>query len=115
MNADTVLPEGARMKVTIEWPTLLNGTTPLQLVTIGRVVRRGALSLAVAMEHYQFRTRKRISDCDFSGEVAEAAVPVGQSLTSPIYAAGSKLTANGLRRLPSGKNEPRREPEVIPV
>src|SRR4051794_23927923 len=31
--------DGSRLKLTIEWPSLLNGTTPLQLVTFGRVVR----------------------------------------------------------------------------
>ncbi len=115
MNADNALPEGARMRVTIEWPTLLNGTTPLQLVTIGRVVRRGALSLAVALEHYQFRTRKRTSDCDLADGMAEVAVGGGQSATSPLYAAGTRLNANSIRRVPAAKNQSRREPEVIPV
>ena len=53
------MTDGMRLRLTIEWPTLLNGTTPLQLVTFGRVVRAEANAFAVALEHYQFRTMKR--------------------------------------------------------
>jgi hypothetical protein len=51
--------EGTRLKLVIEWPSLLNGTTPLQLVTIGTVVRRQEMGIAVAFEGYQFRTTGR--------------------------------------------------------
>src|SRR5262249_28165991 len=57
--AQPVIGEGSRLKVTIEWPSLLNGTTPLQLVTVGRVVRQGNTSFAVAFEQYQFRTTSK--------------------------------------------------------
>jgi len=53
------IPPGARLKVVIEWPSLLNGTTPLQLVTVGRVVRQGNCNFAVVFEHYQFKTMSR--------------------------------------------------------
>lgn len=53
------LNNGVRLRLTIEWPTLLNGTTPLQLVTFGKVVRSDDNGFAVALEHYQFRTMKR--------------------------------------------------------
>ena len=53
------IPEGTRMKVVIEWPTLLNGTTPLQLITLGTVVRRQDSGFAIAFEGYQFRTAGR--------------------------------------------------------
>jgi len=59
LESDDEVPTGARLKVTIEWPPLLNGTTPLQLVTLGRVVRQGNSNFAVAFEHYQFRTMSR--------------------------------------------------------
>ena len=59
-SQDEVAP-GARLRVTMEWPTLLNGSTPLQLVTIGRVVRSEGLLFALAIEHYQFRTMRRDS------------------------------------------------------
>jgi PilZ domain len=51
--------EGTRLRVVIEWPSLLNGTTPLQLVTLGTVVRRQHAGLAIAFEGYQFRTAGR--------------------------------------------------------
>ncbi|MBZ5611351.1 MAG: hypothetical protein LAP38_24065 [Acidobacteriia bacterium] len=114
MNAESELPEGSRMKVTIEWPSLLNGTTPLQLVTIGRVVRRRAMSLAVALEHYQFRTRKRTADCDLSSGQAGVEAKSGEhSSPEPLYAAGAKLSAGSFRRLSVAKSEPRRVPEVV--
>ena len=65
--------DGARLKLTIEWPSLLNGTTPLQLVTFGRVVRTDASGFAVALEHYQFRTMKRKTDLTALPAVAAAA------------------------------------------
>jgi PilZ domain len=51
--------EGTRVRVVLEWPSLLNGSIPLQLVTIGTVVRRQEEGLAVAFEGYQFRTSGR--------------------------------------------------------
>jgi hypothetical protein len=51
--------EGIRIRAVIEWPSLLNGTTPLQLITIGTVVRRLHSGLAIAFEGYQFRTAGR--------------------------------------------------------
>ena len=53
------IAEGTRMRLVIEWPSLLNGTTPLQLITIGIVVRKQNSGLAVAFEGYQFRTAGR--------------------------------------------------------
>ncbi len=54
--------EGSRLRVVIEWPSLLNGTTPLQLVTIGTVKRHQGSALAIAFEGYQFRTAGRRSN-----------------------------------------------------
>ncbi len=61
ITGEELLSEGVRLKVTVEWPSLLNGTTPLQLVTVGKVVRSGSSSFAVAFEQYQFRTMSRRS------------------------------------------------------
>ena len=47
---------GARVDLSIEWPSLLNGTTPLQLCAVGRVVRQKASGFAASFERYQFRT-----------------------------------------------------------
>ena len=53
------LSPGTQLELTLEWPWLLDETTPLQLVTQARVVRRDHCSFAVALERYQFRTMKR--------------------------------------------------------
>jgi hypothetical protein len=59
ITSTSAIQEGARVRVVIEWPSLLNGTTPLQLVTIGTVVRRQDSAFAIAFEGYQFRTAGR--------------------------------------------------------
>jgi hypothetical protein len=50
---------GAELEVRIEWPSLLDGCIPLQLVAFSRVVRCGASSFAVCFRRYQFRTLRR--------------------------------------------------------
>lgn len=47
---------GAWVEVSIEWPSLLDGRIPLQLIVVGRVVRRRAAQFAASVERYQFRT-----------------------------------------------------------
>jgi hypothetical protein len=52
---------GEKLEVSIEWPSLLNGGIPLQLVAVGSVVRCGRSSFAVSFHRYQFRTlRSRV-------------------------------------------------------
>lgn len=53
------LMEGIRLNVTVEWPWLLDQSTPLQLVAESRVVRTGDSEFAVELVRYQFRTTKR--------------------------------------------------------
>lgn len=53
------IPEGTRLKTFVEWPSLLNGTTPLQLIMVGTVVRSTALGVSIALESYQFKTMSR--------------------------------------------------------
>ena len=55
------LEVGTRVEMRIAWPFLLNGTVPLQLLTVGRVIRRGSSSFAATFELYQFRTVKSSS------------------------------------------------------
>lgn len=81
------LPEGERLKVTIEWPTLLNGTTPLQLVTTGKVVRKQESNLGVAFDWYQFRTMRRTSASQPA--VLAAALAAHASLTPTGVSRGS--------------------------
>jgi hypothetical protein len=59
LNGGSTICERTRIRVVFEWPSLLNGTTPLQLVTIGLVVRRQGSGLAIAFDGYQFRTAGR--------------------------------------------------------
>jgi hypothetical protein len=52
------LSVGALVEISIEWPSLLDGRVPLQLLAVGRVVRHRASNFAAAFERYQFRTMK---------------------------------------------------------
>jgi len=54
------IPEGTRLKTFVEWPSLLNGTTPLQLITVGTVVRCTPIGVCIFFESYQFRTMSRM-------------------------------------------------------
>src|SRR5579863_9880543 len=79
------LHEGSRLKITMEWPTLLNGTTPLQLVTTGKVVRAQDSSLGVAFDWYQFRTTKRGASTGLRAALAAAmgsSAPAGLTPTT---------------------------------
>jgi hypothetical protein len=49
---------GAKVEMSFEWPTLLDGRIPLQLLAVGLVVRGGTSDFAVAFERYQFRTMR---------------------------------------------------------
>jgi len=59
LNCGSDIREGTRIRVVMEWPSLLDGATPLQLVTIGIAVRHQGAGLGVAFEGYQFRTAGR--------------------------------------------------------
>ncbi len=60
VSCDREVSAGARMEVNVEWPLLLNGKVPLQLVASGRVVRCGGSTFAVSFAQYQFRTMGRV-------------------------------------------------------
>jgi hypothetical protein len=47
---------GARLEVQVDWPSLLESSIPLQLVTSGRVIRSEPTAFAVEFASYQFRT-----------------------------------------------------------
>jgi hypothetical protein len=55
----TKIHAGARLQLTVDWPFLLHGTTPLQLIVSCRVTRSRPEEFAVKLEQYQFRTKKR--------------------------------------------------------
>jgi hypothetical protein len=52
------IPCGARMEVLVDWPSLLESTIPLQLVTSGRVIRSDPSGFVVEFAQYQFRTMR---------------------------------------------------------
>ena len=59
LSCPRTIPEGTRIKIFIEWPSLLNGTTPLQLITVGTVLRCTHIGMSIVFESYQFRTMGR--------------------------------------------------------
>jgi hypothetical protein len=83
------IPAGTRLKVFVEWPTLLNGTTPLQLITVGRVVRRAETGVSIAFESYQFRTRSKYSNVTVMPEGSFATYPGAQASPLPFVAKSS--------------------------
>lgn len=58
-----VLP-GERLKVSIDWPWLLDQVTRLQLIATGPVVRADASAFALRFDQYQFRTSGRRAPSD---------------------------------------------------
>ena len=49
---------GAAVDLSIEWPALLDGRTPLQLMAFGRVLRSGDGHFVASVEKHEFRTMK---------------------------------------------------------
>ena len=52
---------GALVEMSIEWPSLLDGKVPLQLLAVGHVIRRGTFDFAATLERYEFHTGKHLS------------------------------------------------------
>ena len=57
-TTDRHLLTGQRLKASIDWPVLLDGTTRLQLVLSGVVVRTDSTVVAVRIKRHEFRTRR---------------------------------------------------------
>jgi hypothetical protein len=51
--------KGELVKVSLEWPYLLDGSCPLRLSVQGRVLRSGDSGTAVAIMKHEFRTARR--------------------------------------------------------
>lgn len=56
---EALVSAGSRLQLVVDWPFLLHGVTPLQLVVSCRVTRCLQEEFAVKMEQYQFKTKKR--------------------------------------------------------
>jgi hypothetical protein len=50
---------GARLEAIVEWPIMLNGTTIVELVTLGRVKRSETQGFAVSFDKHKFQTAKK--------------------------------------------------------
>jgi hypothetical protein len=70
------VPVGKRLEVNINWPLLLDGVVPLQLVADGKVVRSDESSFALKLTHCEFRTMRR----DIHSAPEEHGIP----LTRPL-------------------------------
>jgi hypothetical protein len=66
------LPVGRMVELSVNWPARLGGICPLQFVATGRVVRSDALSAAVRIERYEFKTRSMNSLAAAAGGVGVA-------------------------------------------
>jgi hypothetical protein len=49
---------GVLVEMSIEWPSRLDGKVSLQLIAVGRVVRKAPSQFAVSFERHEFRTMK---------------------------------------------------------
>jgi len=56
--AERPLANGLGMEIVVEWPTLLDGRVPLQLIATGLVIRTHGREVVVKIERYVFKTRK---------------------------------------------------------
>ena len=70
VSAQHEFSAGLKLEVNVEWPLLLNGRVPLQLVANGKIVRCGGSMFAISFSQYQFRTMGRIvkSTSDFDSD-----------------------------------------------
>jgi hypothetical protein len=59
-TTEAPLPPGCLLELAVDWPARLDGTCPLRLVAVGRVVRASRASAAVRIVRYEFRTRRSV-------------------------------------------------------
>ena len=55
-TTESGLASGQRVELSVSWPARLNDGIPLQLVTVGRLVRAGETQAAISIETYEFKT-----------------------------------------------------------
>ena len=54
--ADSTVPDGQEIDVRLEWPFLLQGVCPLEVMIRGTVLRTDTRGTVVRMRDYEFRT-----------------------------------------------------------
>ena len=52
------LPVGENVELSVDWPVMLNESTPLQFFACGTIVRSAEKQTAVRMGQHEFRTRR---------------------------------------------------------
>jgi hypothetical protein len=52
-------PVGEFVEMRIDWPSLLDGRIPLQLIVVGRILRQGPSRFAATFKRHEFRTMQR--------------------------------------------------------
>ena len=55
-TTESGLAAGQRVELSVSWPARLNDIVPLQLVTVGRLVRVEGSQAAIAIERWEFKT-----------------------------------------------------------
>lgn len=58
-QAQAKVSAGSRLQLTVDWPFLLHGAIPLQLICSCKVTRAEPDEFAVKVDQYQFKTKKR--------------------------------------------------------
>jgi hypothetical protein len=58
-QCDHRFAKGELVRVSLEWPYMLDGSCPLQLCLQGRILRCGDSGTAFATMRYEFRTARR--------------------------------------------------------
>ena len=56
-TAETPLPPGKRVELSISWPAQLDGKCALKLVARGKILRCRGRQVAVEIDKYEFRTQ----------------------------------------------------------
>jgi hypothetical protein len=74
---------GIEVELSIEWPFLLDGRVPLQLVAAGKVVRCDTSSFALLLTRHQFRTSGRAISCPSSHLMVMPAIREPGGLQAP--------------------------------
>jgi len=56
-TSSEILDPGTKVELAIDWPVLLDGASPLQLIGWGNVLRTGKHGTAIKIERHEFWTR----------------------------------------------------------
>ncbi len=82
-EAGRPLSHGLTAELSISWPALLDGVSPLQLVISGRVVRSDGGRIAIRIARHEFRI------LSLKTNVAKAAAAASASATGQVFRAGA--------------------------